>query len=178
MKGSVLIAAGLLLLAGCAAGQPQLMMETGASLSGYKTITVAAVSNATGQTFNFDFASAFAEDLRSALRSKGYDVSDPNASSPNALIVQCSIMNYAPGNTPKQIFTLVSLPFTWGLTFGSDPSSKAGVKTLVMDRRTGQALAHMVTIKQVDPWFGGYRSILQSVATDIATAIDDRIKGT
>jgi hypothetical protein len=52
------------------------------------------------------------------------------------------------------------------------------VKTLVLDKGTGRALAHMVTIKQVDPWFGGYKSILQSVATDVATAIDNRIKGT
>ncbi len=180
MKDSVLIAAGLLLLAGCATGQPQLMMEPGASLSGYKAIAVATVSNETGQTSHFDFASAFAEDLKAALRSKGYDISDYKASPPDVLIVQCSIMNYVPGNTSKQIFTMVSLPFTWGVTFGSDPwgTSKAGVKTLVLDKGTGRALAHMVTIKQVDPWFGGYKSILQSVATDVATAIDNRIKGT
>jgi uncharacterized lipoprotein YajG len=112
MKDSVLIAAGLLLLAGCATGQPQLMMEPGASLSGYKAIAVATVCNETGQTSHFDFASAFAEDLKAALRSKGYDVSDYKASPPDVLIVQCSIMNYVPGNTSKQIFTMVSLPFT------------------------------------------------------------------
>ena len=180
MKDWVLIPAVLWLLAGCATGQPQLVMEPGASLSGYKAITVATVSNETGQTFNFDFVSAFAEDLKSALRSKGYDVSDHNASPPDVLIVQCSIMNYVPGNTSKQISTMVLLSFTWGVTFGSDPwgTSKAGVKTLVVDKRTGQPLAHMVTIEQVDPWFGGYKSILQSVASDIATAIDNKVRGT
>src|SRR5216684_3416890 len=76
-----------------------LMMEPGASLSGYKAIAVATVSNETGQTSHFDFASAFAEDLKAALRSKGYDISDYKASPPDVLIVQCSIMNYVPGNT-------------------------------------------------------------------------------
>ncbi len=50
-----------------------------------------------------------------------------------------------------------------------------------MDKKTGKALGDMVTIKTITGGFfggvGGYRSILESVASDVSTAIDNKIKG-
>ncbi len=171
MRSGVVILTMLLLLTGCATEQPQLVTEPGVSLAGYKTLAVAPASkdNDTGQSADFDFAKLFTEDLKSELQSKGYDVSDANAAPASALIVQCSFVNYAPGNA----FQRWLLP-GWGTT-------QTTVKTTLVDKKTGKALGDMVTIKAITGGFfggvGGDRSILESVASDVSTAIDNKIKG-
>lgn len=169
MRSNVVLLTVLLLLTGCATEQPQLVTVPGVSLAGYKTLAVAPASNDTGQSSDFDFAAIFTDDLKSALQAKGYDVSDANAAPADALIVQCSFVNYAPGNA----FQRWLLP---GLG-----TTQTTVKTTLIDKKTGKALGDMVTIKAITGGFfggvGGYRSILESVASDVSTAIDNKIKG-
>jgi len=169
MRSTIAALVLLLSLTGCAPEQPQLVTEPGVSLSGYKSLAVAPAANETGQKFDFDFVGVLTKDLKSALMSKGYDLSDSNVSPPEALIVECSFVNYAPGNA----FQRWLLP-GWGTT-------QATVKTTLVDKKTGKAVGDMVTTKQVaGGLFGGvgaYCSILESVASDVATAIDNKIKG-
>jgi uncharacterized protein DUF4410 len=158
----------VLLLGGCFnTEQPALVTEPGVSLSTYKSSQVAPATNETGQTFDFDFATAFTQDLTAALQAKGYSVVD--ASAPGVLVVQCSFVSYAPGNA----FQRWLLP---GLG-----ESQATVKTTLADGKSGEPVADVVTTETVTGGFfggiGGYSSVLQTVANDVATAIDNKMKG-
>jgi hypothetical protein len=159
----------LLLLFGCTAAPPELSLQPGASLSGVKLLAVAPVSNDTGQTFELDIAGILTDDLASALRLKGYTVTDTNSASPAPVIVQCNFISYAPGNA-----------FQRWLAPGLGPTV-ATVKTLLIDKNTGDVLGGMVTRKEVTRGglfsVGAYRSILQGVAREVAEAIDNKVKG-
>ena len=183
---SISLAIAIGVLSGCAARQPpQISTEPGVSLAGYKEIAIAPVSNETGQTFDFDFVSAFTDDLKLALRAKGYDVTDPKASSPNTLIVQCSFAKYEPGNRAERAATdvaalaAVALLPSPGLLLPRAGAAEATVNTTLIDKKTGEALGDMVVTKAVGSGlFGGsdaYSSILVSAANDIADAIDNKI---
>ena len=157
-----------LLLVGCSA-PPELVMQPGASLSGRILLAVAPAVNDTGQTYELDIAGVFTDDLASALRSKGYIVTDSNTAPADAVIVQCSFITYAPGNAFQRW-----LAPGWGAT-------EATVKTSLIDKNTGSVVGGMLTRKQVESGgllsLGAYKYILQRVADDVAEAIDKKIKG-
>jgi Domain of unknown function (DUF4410) len=164
------LVAALLLSAGCTApSPPELTMQPGASLSASTLLAVAPASNDTGQTYELDITGVFTDDLRSALRSKGYTVADSNTAPPNAVIVQCSFISYAPGNAAQR----------W--IFPGLGPTEATVKTSLIDENTGNVLGGMLTRKEVTGGgllsVGAYKFILQHVANDVADAIDKKIKG-
>jgi len=180
MRCSLVALTVLLLVTGCATEpQPQLVTDPGVSLAGYKELEVAPAVNNTGQTFDFDFVSVFTEDLKSALQAKGYHVSNVNGSTPDALIVQCTFVTYSPGNATERMV--------------GAGTTEATVKTTVVDKKSGKAVGDMVTTKKIGGGFpllcpacavivaastiGEYKRILQGVADDVASAIDNKIKG-
>ena len=167
-KGTIGLAV-LLLLSGCYnVEQPTLITEPGVSLSSYKSFHVAPATNGTGQTFDFDFAGVFTQDLKTALQAKGYTVVDGDSASSGVLVVQCSFVSYAPGNA-----------FQRWLVYGVG-QSQATVKTTLADGKDGKPVAEVVTTEAVTGGFlggiGGYSSVLQTVANDVATAIDNKMK--
>jgi hypothetical protein len=144
-------------------------MKPGVSLSGLKQLGVAPASNDTGQTYELDIGGVFTNDLVSALRSKGYTVTDPNTAPADTVIVQCSFITYAPGNAAQR----------WLLP-GLGPT-EATVKTSLIDKSTGSVLGVMLTMKRETGGgllsVGAYKYILQRVADDVAEVIDRKIKG-
>ena len=173
----------LAVLWGCATpAPPQLVIEPGASLTGYKNLAVAPVTNDTGQKFDFDFVGAFTGYLKGALTAKGYDVTDASAAPSDALIIQCSFLTYEPGNAVER-------------GFGAG-ATVAIVKTTIIDKKSGKPVADMVSTKRIGAGTlglpiliaplsvpleaaataGAYKSVLQKVANDVATAIDKKIK--
>jgi uncharacterized lipoprotein YajG len=169
MKRIVLIIAMSLLIAGCVIEQPQVISQPGISFAHYNALGIAPASNDTGQSADFDFAETFTQDLRSALRGKGYQISDASEAPPDGLIVQCSFVNYEEGNA-----------FTRWLAFGLG-ASKATVKTTLVDKKSGKAVGDIVTVKEITGGvlggIGGYEAVLESVANDVSIAIDNKIKG-
>jgi hypothetical protein len=168
------------ILSGCAAEPAPLATEPGVSLAGRTNIAVAPASNDTGQNYDFDLTGTFTEDLKSALLAKGYTVIDTKAAPPDALIIQCSFLSYVPGNAAAKIV--------------GAGRSEARVKTTVVDQKTGQVVGDLLTTKQIGglgfpllalgpggvtalPTVGGYKTILNNVADNVATAIDRKIKG-
>ncbi len=169
-RRAVLLIAALLPVVGCAPpAPPELTMLPDASLSGIKMLGVAPASNDTGQTYELDIGAIFTDDLTSALRSKGYTVIEPNSAPPDAVIVQCSFVSYAPGNA-----------FQRWLVPGLGPT-QATVKTSLIDKKSGHILGGMVTGEEVASGgllsAGAYKFILQRVADEVAGAIDRQIKG-
>ena len=157
----------LLSLGGCFnVEQPALVTEPGVSLSNYRSFQVAPATNQTGQTFDFDFATVFTQDLATALQAKGYSIVDSAA--PGVLVVQCGFVSYAPGNA-----------FQRWLVPGLG-QSQATVKTTLADGKSGEPVADVVTTETVTGGFfggiGGYSAVLQTVANDVATAIDNKMK--
>jgi Domain of unknown function (DUF4410) len=165
---------------GCAAEPEPLATEAGVSLAGRTNLAVAPASNDTGQNYDFDVAGALTEDLKSALQAKGYTVSDPKAAPPDALIIQSSLLSYAPGNAAERVV--------------GAGTTETRVKTTAVDKKTGEPVGDLLTTKQVGGspiallcpacavatvagTIGEDKRILKSVADEVATAIDRRIKG-
>lgn len=170
MRRGIIGLAFLLVLGGCLnVEQPALVMEPGVSLANYKTFEVAPATNDTGQTFDFDFTGTFTQDLKSALQAKDYNVLDTGAAMPGTLVVRCSFISYAPGDAFQR----------WLLPGAGQ--SQATVKTTLVDSQSGQSVADVVTTETVTGGFlggvGGYSSVLKTVASDVVTAIDKKIKG-
>jgi hypothetical protein len=179
---SVVIA--MVVLGGCATRvPPALVMEPGASLTGYKELEIASVVNDTGQKIDFDFVGAFSGYLKGALAAKGYHVTDDNAALDDALIVKCSFLTYEPGNAVER-------------GFGAG-ATEAIVQTTIIDGKSGKPVAYMVTTKRVGAGTlgfpllinplsaiiesaataGAYKSVLEYVANDVTIAIDNKIQG-
>ena len=158
----------LISFAGCATQPPELTTQPGVSLSGRKLI-VAPTVNETGKAYDFDIAQVFTSDLQSALQAKGYELASMSQPPPDAVIVQCTFLSYAPGNAAKRWL----LP-GWG-------STEATVKTSLVDHATGRIVGGMLTRKEVAGGgllsVGADESILQTIADDVAGAINDKVRG-
>jgi Domain of unknown function (DUF4410)/RcsF lipoprotein len=157
-------------LCGCGVQQPpQLVTQPGISLSDYKVLAVAPISNETGQNYDFDFVGAFTEDLSSALRSQGYHVASASSAPDGSLLVRCRVLAYEPGNA----FERYMLPGTG--------ETEVTVATSLVDKKTNEVLGGISTSKEVMVGAfgapGAYKSVFEAVSQDIAVSIDRKIKG-
>lgn len=159
----------IFLFVACATTKPQISLTPGASLSSYRILAVARPTVPEHQDgYSLDVAATFQEDLKAALESKGYQVFDVAGAPPGALVVQCTFVSYEEGNAFKRWL----LP-GWG-------STEATVSTKLVDKKTGEHLGDLLSKQQVAAGgllsVGAYRQILKSVAAEVATAIDTKIR--
>ena len=161
----------LLFLSGCLLKQPQFVVAPGTSLAGYKDLEVAPVSNQTGQAFD---SLSFIEQLESALRFARYNVSDTNPS-PQALIVQCAIIEYFSGGG-------VLKP---GVTVRTTLVAKSSGETIAaLLTNTVAPSAHVVVVGSAGLSFvlanqctGNTYCVQRMAADEVAAAIDRSVKG-
>jgi hypothetical protein len=179
----------VVVLDGCASST-KIALEPGASLSGYRVFEVEKVSNDTGQTFSFDVANFFSDELRSALQAKGYEVEAHEQPATQTLIVQCSITSYSP-TTPGSKAATIALGLVPGGYFIA-PKDSTTVKAILIDQRTRKTVADIVSNQSetesgiMPPMSMGYghgvsfisteKLVLREAAWGLASKIDEKIK--
>jgi hypothetical protein len=166
----MMAAFAIIALTGCVAATPQIATTPGATLSGYRVLAVAMpIVPKHPDGYSFDVAETFRDDLKHALSERGYQVADSANAPPGALVVQCEFVTYEEGSAFKRWI----MP-GWGAT-------QATVLTTFADQKTGAPLGSLMTSQAVGAGglytIGQYRLILISVAGQVATAIDNKIKG-
>lgn len=93
-------------LHGCAIPETRVThigLEPGASLADYHVFEVEKVTNDTGKTFSFGVSSFFADELESALRTKGYEIAEQGKAPAKALRVTCGIVSYSPSAAGEKV---------------------------------------------------------------------------
>lgn len=184
----------LFLLQGCAIPETRvthIRLEPGASLADYHVFEVEKVTNDTGKTFSFDVSSFFADELESALRTKGYEIAEQGTAPAKALRLTCSIVSYSPSTTGEKA-EATGLSFLPG-GFYFNPENTAVVKANIFDQQTGKMMADLVSsqsqtetgvIPPISIASGGHavslvsaeKLVLRYAAWELASKIDEKIK--
>src|SRR5229473_6858807 len=138
---------------------PEVTLEPNASLARYKDLAVASVTIEQGQSLDPKLADELAVDLTTALKTKGYGVTDYNSAPAGSLIVQCSYVSYRPGNA-VETSTVTALMLASAIIPGAPlvmlPLSHAGdilatVSVTLVDKNTAKQLGDMVVVKELPP---------------------------
>jgi hypothetical protein len=184
----------LFVLQGCAMPETEvthIRLEPGASLADYHVFEVEKVTNDTGKTFSFDVSSFFADELESALRTKGYEIAEQGTAPAKALRVTCSIVSYSP-STGGEKAEATGLSFLPG-GFYFSPENTAVVKATLLDQQSGKMMADLVSsqsqtetgvIPPISIASGGHavslvsaeKLVLRYAAWGLASKIDEKIK--
>lgn len=170
--GKKLVLSGVLLLLASAAHAVEtlVLMEKGASLTGYQAVEVLPVSNDTGKTFEekFDVAATLTEFIREQLEEDGYVIVVQPPTSTECLVLRSSLVTYQPGSAAKR----------W--VGGGAGITQATLRTTLIDNRTGEMLGEIVAAGQVTAGgfytVGAKKSILKRLAKGIAKELRARAK--
>ncbi len=159
----------LVFVGGCATGKPMTWLEKGTDLSSYKGYEVMPVSNDTGRKYDFDVAGEITEAIKNKLKDKGYVVAEDGAGGEAVLVLKCSLTAYEPGSAFKRW-----LAPGYGAT-------QCTVKCPLIDKKTGKSIGEIMVAKAISAGglytIGAHKSILGTVADDIAEQIDAKAKG-
>ena len=167
--------------------------ERGAPLQGYQVLQVPPAANQTGKTFSFDISSFFTDELESALRTKGHQVSASGQVQPKTLIIKCSILSYSPGTAGKKAEATALGLLPGGFYFAPKfaPKDTTNVKADLIDQQSGRIVANVLS-SQSQPESGllppvsvgdGHgvsvistqKLVLRSAAWGIASKIDEKM---
>ena len=178
-------------IAGCVTrSNTDIALEPGATLSQYRDIEV-QVTNDTQQTYSFDIASFFADELKTALRAKGYEIVERGTAAGQVLILKCSIVAYSPDTAGKRALATAigSMPGVMMLA----PKDTATIKATLIDQQSGKILADILSYRKM-PSDGvvpninvhvgcgdvsltsSEKMLLRNAACSFATKIDKKIK--
>jgi hypothetical protein len=156
-------------VAGCATGTPIVWMEKGVSLTEYKVFDMLPVSNETGKTFEFDVADTITQHIKSKLKEKGFIIAEETSTAENIITIKSSLTSYEPGSAFQR----------WLLPGAG--KTQCIVKSTLIDKRTEKVLGEIVANRVVSAGgfytIGAAKTILETVATDIADEIAKRVKG-
>ena len=164
----VLLLCLLILGNGCATGKPMAWVEQGVSLSRYRQLDVASVSNDTGREYDFDVTGTLTEKIKSKLTDKGYLAQGAGTGREGALVLKPHLTAYEPGNAAKR----------W-LAPGHG-ATHCTVRVSLIDQESGKQVGEIIVAKAISEGglfsIGADRSILDAVASDIAETLDDKMK--
>ncbi len=167
--GRVALSIVMLLTAGCPAGKPVVWVEEGVSFSNYRAVEVRAVANETGHTFDFDVAGSLTDKVRSKLAERGVRLAEGGRAVDGTLVLRTSLTAYSPGNAAAR----------WVLPGAG--ATECIVKGALLDGQTGAQLGVILSHRSVSSGglasVGADRGILDVVATDIADAVANTLRG-
>lgn len=146
------------LVSACAIGTPRVWLEKGVSFAGYQTIELTPIrdetggQDATGEPFEFDVPGEITKNIKSGLESKGYMVREVTQAPDRALVIQTHLLKYEPGSALGR----------W-MTPGVG-KTQSTIKSVLVDKKTGQLLGEIVTTKEVS---GGEAVLRRSRQADL-----------
>jgi hypothetical protein len=153
---------------GCATGKPMIWIEKGVSLSRYKVLEVAPITNDTGKTYDFDVADTLTKTVKANLAEKGYVISEGGAGGESVLELKGSLTLYEPGSALQRWFAA-------GLG-----TTQCNVKVSLIDKKTGKLIGETQVAKAISEGglysIGADKRILTAVADDIVDAVDSKMK--
>lgn len=157
-----------LILSGCVSSKPMVAMVKDVSLANYKKIEIPLVLNETGQTFDFDVTGTLTQSMKSKFKTKGYIISDETESPDEILIIKSSLLTYEAGSAFKR----------WLVPgYGN---TKATVKTLLIDKKTGKILGELMSADVVSAGglysAGADKRILHAIADGIVKEVEKSMK--
>ena len=158
----------LIFQSGCATGKPMAWVEQRVSLSRYRQVDVAPVSNDTGKEYDFDVTGTLTEKIRSKLTDKGYAARGAGTGRDAVLVLKPRLTAYEPGNAAKR----------W-LAPGHG-TTHCTVRVSLIDQESGKPVGEIIVAKAISQGglfsIGADRSILDAVASDIAETLGDKMK--
>lgn len=179
----------LMFLQGCAVETTHVTEERGAPLQGYQILQVPPAANQTGQTFSFDISSFFTDELDSALRKKGHQVSPPGQIQPKTLIIKCTILSYSPSTAGKKAEAIALNVLPGGFYYS--PQDSTNVKADLIDQQSGKTVANILSTQsfpesgllptvsigqgQSVSLMSAQKIVLRNAAWGIASKIDEKM---
>jgi len=159
VKSSILL---LLCLSACAPVHPRVLLEPGASLSGYRVFVVEPVSDETGARFDLDVTDSLRQEIADRLRSHHLTVvARPAADSgPPALVISSTLVGFK------------GMPLT--LQLPGPGITECELSSELRDGRTGRRIGQILASDLEE----GIRpmTVLNECAHDVGDAIYRRVR--
>lgn len=149
--------------------KPIVWLNDDVSLQGRTTVIFTAVTNDTGQHYEYDAASAITTTLREKLQAGGIILLDSqDGAGGNAILMNNSLVSYEVGSAADR----------WALTGGATICS---VRTTLFDAATHKLLGEIISTRIVDSGglfsVGAYKYVPGQVAEEIAESLLPLLQG-